>query len=128
MRKRLRELKEPVYGLKKELWTRLVNAENKHKQELEFRKALVEQQQRRAEGAQAADVVPVALPPGPSPMERELHELTHCPPAPWCEACVLGQGGEDPHRRVPEEKKGPIPLVMADWGFTGENNGKPIPS
>ena len=36
----------------------------------------------------------------PSVAERDQHNLTHTPPAPWCEVCVSGQGREDPHKRL----------------------------
>ena len=83
------------------------------------REALEFQASMRAQGEQPLAVVPLPVPREPTKEERAAHGLTRCPPAPWCEHCILGQGAEDPHRRVPEKARGSS-SVQVDWGFTGE--------
>lgn len=51
----------------------------------------------------------------PSAVERELHELTHLPFAPWCEACVRGRGKDMPHRKVEPAERRLMPMVCLDW-------------
>ena len=54
-------------------------------------------------------------PEPPSQVERELHELTHLPYAPWCESCVRGRGKDLPHRKVEPPEKRLLPMVCLDW-------------
>ena len=35
----------------------------------------------------------------PTQRQRDVHELTHIPPIPWCPACVSGKAADDPDRR-----------------------------
>lgn len=85
LRRRLRDLEEPTFGTKCQMWRRL--------KEAEIRKAEVQDLDRvlrhDAEGVGG----PAAL--------RERYGLMHLPPAPWCEHCVRGRGAEAPHRRRP---------------------------
>ena len=39
-------------------------------------------------------------PDAPRESERIAHSITHLPPAPWCETCVLGRGIETPDARL----------------------------
>ena len=39
----------------------------------------------------------------PSKAEREMHDLTHCPPRSWCEHCMKGQAKDDAHVRIAGE-------------------------
>eukprot|EP00969_Alexandrium_andersonii_P340126 15035155-Alexandrium_andersonii.AAC.1 len=57
-----------------------------------------------------ADVVPVPAPAASTEAERALHELTHTPPADWCEACQMGGGAERPHYRHEVSEPRHIPL------------------
>ena len=56
-------------------------------------------------------------PIGPSKEEWMKHQATHVPYKPWCTVCVQGRGQERPHRSVPEEHVGPVPLVELDFSF-----------
>ena len=40
----------------------------------------------------------------PAQRQRDIHELTHFPPVPWCPACVSGKATDDPHRRRQDAK------------------------
>jgi hypothetical protein len=40
----------------------------------------------------------------PSERQQELHNVTHQPFAPWCEACVLGRSRQSPHDKASEEE------------------------
>ena len=35
----------------------------------------------------------------PAERQRDIHELTHLPPVPWCPACVSRKAADDPRRR-----------------------------
>ena len=39
------------------------------------------------------------LPEASAQRQRDIHELAHLPPVPWCPACVSGKTADDPHRR-----------------------------
>ena len=82
MRKRLRELRAPVWGTKRQMWRRLLERE-----EIELRhlddQALPD---RRRDLENAIDpTVPRTLkrPDAPTESERTAHEITHLPPASW---------------------------------------------
>ena len=75
-----------------------------------------------AEGPQpvSADPLPASAParPGdPTAEERERHELTHMPPAPWCEACISGRGRDACHRPVPNRLGAELPVIQMDYLF-----------
>ena len=57
--------------------------------------------------------IPISDPREPTNMEKEVHELTHLPPQPWCERCVRGRGTENPHKRVTFERAESTLLVNA---------------
>ena len=73
MRKRLKQLKQPIYGTKQQLWSRLTQAELRRRAQEEEMQALADQQEARIRGDMEADVVPVRLPVAPSQEARELH-------------------------------------------------------
>eukprot|EP00435_Cladocopium_sp_Y103_P027470 s353_g6.t1 len=108
MRKRLKELDEPIYGDKHTLWTRLKKAEAALRarqaaaQDWQERHGARQQALREGRGDQVEAVPAAAL---PSEEERARHFITHLPPAPWCEFCVRGHGLDDPHRRRTLEQK-----------------------
>ena len=62
-------------------------------------------------------------PKSPSKLERELHELTHCPPRSWCEDCVRGQSKDDPHRLVlcGAYSGSTVPRVSMDYAYLKED-------
>ena len=61
---------------------------------------------------------PDLRPREPTITEKEVHELTHLPPQPWCEHCVRGRGTENPHKRVTFERAEPtLPVIAFDFCF-----------
>ena len=66
------------------------------------------QKGRRREAA-----IPISDPRDPTNTEKEVHELTHLPPQPWCEQCVRGRGTENPHKRGTFERAESTLLVIA---------------
>ena len=57
-------------------------------------------------------------PGGPSAAERLLHEVTHWPYRPWCEACVRGRAVGPNSKKVPDDKKQTmIPKAHLDYAF-----------
>ena len=74
------------------------------------------------ESGEARALRSVPQPRLPSKEERRLHELTHCPPRPWCKHCVYGAAAEYPHRTVVGEgSKSEVPRVMLDYCFFKED-------
>ena len=108
LRARLKELDEPIYGDKHTLWKRLQKAEAqlnaRRASARDYQEKHSERQQALREG-RGGDVEMVPLPVGPTDEEREKHNVTHLPPAAWCEFCVRGHGMDDPHRRRTTEQK-----------------------
>jgi hypothetical protein len=119
MHRRLKEIGAPIYGRKSEVWTRLQREEGRVRRELEIAEAQQVQRERESteRPAEAAPRAP-PVPGGPSVRERELHNLTHLPPAAWCSVCIEGRGTVKPHNRVEWQMRalGP-PLVQLDFGF-----------
>ena len=75
-----------------------------------------------AEGeAQAPKVNVVPLPHEPTETERAEHNLHHATFAPWCTHCVAGQGREQPHKRVRDDRV--EHLIYADFLFF-DNKGE----
>ena len=62
----------------------------------------------------------------PSSRQQELHNVTHHPFQPWCEACVLGRSRQNPHRAQRDEPEGDElpdaketnPVIQIDYGYT----------
>ena len=62
----------------------------------------------------------------PSSRQQELHNITHHPFQPWCEACVLGRSRQNPHKSRPAEHEGDEvpdsvpdkPVVQIDYCYT----------
>ena len=115
---RLRELGAPIYGAKAQKWARVLKAENKAAKEEEIQELLKERQTRRREAGEAYVPTLLPAPKAPTDLERFTHELSHCPPAPWCEICVMGKMQDRPHRaRTLEDRERGLPEVQADYMF-----------
>ena len=64
----------------------------------------------------------------PSSRQQELHNITHHPFQPWCEACVLGRSRQSPHRRQGGENEGEgkelpepseaKPVIQLDYSYS----------
>ena len=116
LKRRLKELHAPVWGTKAQLWERLQEREA----ELEYHRGVEKAKAEREEALnvdpeQARHPMVLEGPEPPSAVERELHELTHLPFAPWCEACVRGRGKDMPHRKVEPVERRLMPMVCLDW-------------
>lgn len=98
LKTRLKQLGAPVWGDKARLWARLqeYEARGKASRDLEAQLQLREEELNR-DPALGRQPVELPVPSPPSEVERLLHELTHLPYAPWCEACVRGRGRDLPH-------------------------------
>ena len=44
------------------------------------------------EGRRREAAIPISDPRETTNTEKEVHELTHLPPQPWCEQCIRGRG------------------------------------
>ena len=49
--------------------------------------------------------------------ERTALEITHRPPAPWCETCRLGRGMETPHVRHTLSESDGRPIIAMDFAL-----------
>ena len=112
-----RRMGAPIYGDKQTLvdrvhWymARLIRDRRSEERTLERQASQVD----RLEPS-IAKTLPV--PEGPSELEREVHELTHYPRAPWCSICVKGSGMERPHRKIEPLHDSGHPLVEYDFGL-----------
>ena len=45
------------------------------------------------------------IPETPTPRQRDIHELTHLPPIPWCPACVSGSAADDSSSATARRKR-----------------------
>ena len=72
------------------------------------------------EGIRRPDVQ--ALPAPPSEAEIRLHQATHIPFAPWCEACVSCRSREDGPAKTHEAV---LPVLSLDYMFTSASTGEP---
>ena len=120
LKERMEQLGQPGYDADTQLWTRLEQAEIQQKTLEKEQQALAEQQEADTRGDMEADEVHIRLPTDPPEEAQELHNLSHYRQEDWCEFDMVGQNGENPHRRVQEEWELPMPTIMADWGFTEE--------
>ena len=77
-------------------------------------------QQLHAEGIRRPEAQ--ALPVPPSEAEIRLHQATHIPFAPWCEACVSCRSREDGPAKAHEAV---LPVLSLDYMFSSASTGKP---
>ena len=64
-----------------------------------------------------------ALVSPPAPELVALHEISHMPRAPWCEACVATRSREDNYEDVGNTRR-ENPIISMDYMFTGtKDNG-----
>ena len=65
---------------------------------------------------------PVKVPILPSARQQELHNITHHPFAPWCEACLVGRSRQSPHPKAdankPVEEVRKFPKIEIDYCYT----------
>ena len=100
IRTRLRELRAPVWGTKTKMWSRVLEREATERRHLD-EQALLDRRRRDLERAiDPTEPKTMKGPDVPTESERTAHEITHLPPAPWCETCILGRGIEAPHVRL----------------------------
>ncbi|CAE7303029.1 unnamed protein product [Symbiodinium sp. CCMP2456] len=75
----------------------------------------------------------------PSARLQELHEVTHQPFQPWCQACLMGRSRQSPHEKQQDEKakteepQDRRPVIQIDYCYTftsekGEGPGAPEPA
>ena len=70
--------------------------------------------------AEPANLRRLRSPNLPTLEEIEEHEDNgHCPPRPWCPACVAGYGKSDQHRRLHDEESKAVPTISADYCYMG---------
>eukprot|EP00971_Amphidinium_carterae_P298205 5925522-Amphidinium_carterae.1 len=117
LRSRLMEYGASTAGTKVELWTRLCGLELKKRKEERENRRLAERQEELRAGRVPPGPAILESPKEPTPLERELHNATHTPPARWCEYCVMGRGREDAHFRTGATADREVPVVELDFCF-----------
>ena len=118
MMDRLRELRAPIYGTKAEKYARILKAEAEVAKEEEIQQLMRERQERRRDLGEAYVPTLLPVPKAPTALERFTHELTHEPPEPWCEHCVMGKMQDRPHRkRTSEDRERAPPELQMDYMY-----------
>ena len=105
MRRRLRELGQPVGGRKDDIWSRLSRAEAKLKEHNDKMELLRLRHEQAVENGPTVEPRTLPGPREPTAEEREAHNLLHMVPADWCEACVRGVATANPHKKLTYDKK-----------------------
>ncbi|CAK0800261.1 unnamed protein product, partial [Prorocentrum cordatum] len=105
MRARLKEMGQPIYGRKDELWARLSDAERRLTAHHLKMKELERRHEESVQGGPAIAPREVAGPAAPTDAERAAHELLHLTRAPWREACVRGNETTKPHKTLTFDQK-----------------------
>ena len=83
--RRLDELELPKHGTKLDKWTRIERTSRRGSENRRWRLNQIGKLDRE-------DVHVKLQSRSPTITEKEVHELTHLPPQPWCEQCVRGRG------------------------------------
>ena len=118
MRARLRELDQPIYGTKEVLWTRLSRAEKVNRAHQEKLIELRERHERVVEERPTISPRVVPAPGGPTPEEREAHNVLHMTPAAWCEFCAQGNQTTKPHRNLTYDQKDiAMSKILLDFAY-----------
>ena len=116
--RRLEELALPKHGTKLDKWSRIEQRENVLVRERKSQTMIDPERELGPEGRRREAAIPVSSPREPTITEREVHELTHLPPQPWCEQCIRGRGTENPHKRVTfEHAEHTLPVIAFDFCF-----------
>ena len=122
----LRKLREglkyyglPKGGSKEKCWKRLVE----HHQHFAERAAVdvARKEFHRKKGDEGEEARMQSIPKQPTKAERQVHELTHWPFQPWCQACVACRAKEDPHHShgpQREEAHSSFPVLSMDFFYT----------
>ena len=99
-------------------WSRIEKRENELTRERKSQAAIESQREAGPEGRRREAAIPVSDPREPTTTEKEVQELTHLPPQPWCEQCVRGKGTENPHKWVTFERaESTLSVIAFDFCF-----------
>ena len=100
---------------KTQMWRRVLEREVIERRHLE-EEALLDGRRRDLESA-IDPTVPKTLkgPDAPTESERTAHEITHLPPAPWWETCILGRGINALHVRPTPLERDDRPIIAMDF-------------
>jgi hypothetical protein len=111
----LKAREKPVYGLKAQVWRRVLETEHAIKRDMLIARELQRQLDERREGHDMQIAIPVPTVAAPTAIEREAHDATHYPFKAWCPFCVMGKATTAPHRRQAGADTRGSPMVMADF-------------
>ena len=119
LKARLKQLGAPVWGDKARLWERVQEYEARQQASAETEAILKAREEAlNRDPTLGRQPLELAAPAPPSEVARRLHELTHLPYEPWCEACVRGRGKDLPHyglQRGELDEARLRPMVCMDW-------------
>ena len=92
--------------------------ENELMRERKSQTAIDSEREVGLEGRRREDAIPISDPRQPTITEKEVHELTHLPPQPWCEQCIRGRATENLHKRVTLERaESTLAVIAFDFCF-----------
>ena len=122
MKARLKQLGGRIWGDKARLWERLQEYEARTRASAAIEKELCAREEAlNRDPALGRQPVELKVLVPPSEVEKALHELTHLPYAPWCEACVRGRGKDLPHYGLTIGEEAALrsarlrPMIYMDW-------------
>ena len=113
MREAAKFLKVAIGGAKSKVWAKLVNCH------LQAAAGAVDAAAALALRGEQVDPVMRARPREPSVRERELHEVTHQPYMPWCEACVASRADAHPSAVEPDDDVQDMAVIQCDFMYPG---------
>ena len=115
MREAAKFLKIAIGGAKSKVWAKLVNCH------LQAAAGAVDAAAALALRGEQVDPVVRARPREPSVRERELHEVTHQPYMPWCEACIASRAVQDAHPSAvePDDDVQDMAVIQCDFMYPG---------
>ena len=96
---RSKELRQPYYGDKATLWSRLCVAEAAEAEKAANERYMDARRQELVESFNPTVPQPVPSVAEPTQVERDLHNLTHLPRKPWCEVCCMASPDDEPRTR-----------------------------
>ena len=70
----------------------------------------------------------IKSPLAPSRAEIAEHEATgHVIYRSWCPVCCAARAHGQPHAPAPEADETAVPLIVSDYGYLGQDDGKSMP-
>ena len=110
----------PSGGAKSKVWARLVE------RFLAMQSAAVDQAAHEVLESAKAEAKQIPKPKEPTVKQREVHELTHLPYAPWCQSCIMARAVDNKHvHEVPdEEDESSASVIQVDFLYANKSDNE----